>query len=1182
MKSEILGVASLSSSGTDRSVLLQLYRVMQVARMVDDLESDMVRRGDAAFHIPCRGHEGIAALHFVLTPDDWIHAHYRDKALLLARGLAPEMFFHSLFCTAASHSAGRQMSEFMSHRGLHVLSAVVPVGNHALHAVGVAAAIKGRAGSPIVVCSMGDGASQQGEVLEAIAEAVRSQLPVLFIVEDNGYSISTPTRRKTFFSLPEPYDQPEVFFGLPIHRLDGRDVTRCLAPLSSVVESIRDTRSPALVVLEVDRLASHTNSDDERIYRSPEETRRASHSGDPIRNLADQLVMEGVSRQELEQIETEIGERIGTAADLARFAAEPIPVTDAKKTLPLCLTAPAGEYRGVPGEPRLTMVEAIREVLRWRMETDPRIFLLGEDIEDPKGDVFGVTRGLTRAFPGRVANSALSESTIVGVAIGRALMGERPVAFVQFADFLPLAFNQILSELGSMYWRTRGEWECPVIILAACGGYRPGLGPFHAQTLESVLAHVPGVDVFMPSHAADAAGLLNAAFDSGRPTILLYPKFCLNDRDHTTSADVGRQFVPLGKARHIRGGDDLTLVTWGTTVLLCEEVAGALEGVGVGVDLIDLRSISPWDHDAVCASASRTGKLIVVHEDNLTCGFGAEVIATVAEALNSSIVCRRIARPDTFVPCNLSNQLRLLPSFKRILTIAAELLDLGLSWDPLPRGEEDLVIIEAIGSCPADGTVSIITWEVRPGDTVRAGQRMAELESDKCSFLLTAPRDGRIETILVPEGQSVPVGTPMLSLRIARNGANPHRPANEGIAVPRLHRRHSTPPSFVTAPMRRGRLTGGVPDSSTRGQAKEISALMNSEYPMISRASAESSLPIEGPSGQKISANVGLHRFSSIGFSCVCVATGALRITNDELIANFPNRTTEDILRRTGIESRPRLASDESALTMAVAAARQALEREHLSIRDIDSLICCTTTPLQVTPSMACLILHELGRDDCPREIAAYDINAACAGYLYALTAGYDFASVNPTGRVLIVTTEAMSRVTDPTDFDTAILFGDAASATILHGPGTGTEPRVLLRRPVLTSKGEDGRILKVPSRGVGYLAMDGPKVYAEAVRQMIAMLDIACWDAGIRHQDLRLIIPHQANERIIQSIRRRLDPSSDRLYSNIRQFGNTSSSSIPSCLAEVASRCQPGDRVGLTTFGGGFTSGAAILEMSR
>ena len=311
--------------------------------------------------------------------------------------------------------------------------------------------------------------------------------------------------------------------------------------------------------------------------------------------------------------------------------------------------------------------------------------LYGQDIEDPKGDVFGITQGLTEAFAGRVSNSPLSESTIVGLSIGQALAGLRPVAFIQFADFLPLAFNQIISELGSMYWRTDGGWQCPVIIMAPCGGYRPGLGPFHAQTLESVMAHVPGVDVLMPAEAADAAGLLNAAFESGRPTIFLYPKSCLNDRSAMTSADVERQRVPLGKSRKLSQGNDLTIVTWGSTVRLCQRACACLSEVDISVELIDLRSISPWDQETVCESALRTGKVIVVHEDNLTCGFGAEVVATIAESASRQILCRRITRPDTYIPCNFANQLKVLPSMERLLECAAEMLDLEMTWEvPAP------------------------------------------------------------------------------------------------------------------------------------------------------------------------------------------------------------------------------------------------------------------------------------------------------------------------------------------------------------------------------------------------------------------------------------------------------------------------------------------------------------------
>ena len=1036
-------------------------------------------------------------------------------------------FFHNLLCNADSQSAGRQMAPFMSDPSRKVLSQNIPVGNNALQAVGVASIVRGQPGRPIVVCSLGDGASQQGEVLEAIAEAVRSELPVLFVFEDNGYSISTTTKGKTFFSLPPRYDRPEQFYGLPIHRLNGRDVVTILPQLAAVVGSVRTTRSPALIILEVDRLGNHTNADDEQVYRTRDELDAARRSGDPLRNLREHLLESGVPAEQLDRIAAEVAIEVKEAAETARRGADPRAVFDAKASLPKALRPSGDEYRGSRDEPQLTMLEAIRAVLANRMAADLSIILLGQDIEDPKGDVFGVTRGLTRAYPGRVQNAALSESTILGVSIGRALAGVRPVAFIQFADFLPLAFNQICSELGSMYWRTNGGWSCPVIVMVACGGYRPGLGPFHAQTLESVLAHVPGVDVLMPSSAADAAGLLNAAFGSNRPTIFFYPKIVLNDRDRTTSPDVERQRVPIGKAHRIRRGDDLTIVAWGSTVPLGEEAAAALESVGLHTDLIDLRSISPWDKDTVCESAQRTGKLIVVHEDNQTCGFGAEVVAAVVETVGPAVVCRRVARPDTYIACNFANQLEVLPSFRRLLTVAAELLDLSLVWERLPQTHGGHLVLEAPRSSPADQSVTVTAWEVQPGDRVRAGQRIAELEADKAVFELGAPADGRIEAILVPIGQTVRVGTPLLRLEAATSGTRHRWPTREDPGTPHLTRRGTAVP----------RPAGPRPGGSNRSRL--------------------------------------------VGLSAVAVALGSDQVSNEDLVRGFPGRTAAEIFRRTGIESRRRLGVHESALSLAVEAARQALHREQRSIHEIDALICCTATPLGITPSMACQILYELCKDGAAREISAHDINAACCGYLYALATAFDWTRTFPESRILIITTETMSRLTDPTDFETAVLFGDAASATIVSGPEAVSSPAFLLRRPLLSTRGECGKVLRVPAAGTGHFAMDGKRAYFVAIQQMPAMLTRACVDAGLRLEDLRWIVPHQANGRLIKAVGVRLGLPPERVFGNVRSHGNTSSSSIPLCLAELACSCRPGDKIGLTAFGGGLTFAAAILEFS-
>jgi 2-oxoisovalerate dehydrogenase E1 component len=1101
----------------------ELYRVMFTARCIDEMEAELVARAEAFFHVSGAGHEGSAVLHSFLTPDDFLHLHYRDKALMLARGILPEQFFHSLLCNAESHSMGRQMSAHMSDPSRRILSLVGPVGNHALQAVGVASVTKAHGHGSIVLCSMGDGTSQQGEVYEAIAEAVRSQLPVLFLIENNRYSISTTTRGNTFFSRPE--GDANEFYGLPLHRLNGRDVVSCHATIGPIIDSVRRAQ-PAIVILEVERLSDHTNADDERVYRGDTEIRTAAEGGDPLKNLGRHLIDTGVSPAELEAIEQSVRADVEAAAERALAASSPAAVKEAKRSLPPRLTDSVVEVVNGQGSPTLTMLEAIREVLRHRLASDPRVTLLGEDIEDPKGDVFGVTRGLSQAFAGRVVNSALSESTIVGVSIGQALAGGRPVAFIQFADFLPLAFNQIISEMGSMYWRTAGGWECPAIVMVACGGYRPGLGPFHAQTMESIMAHVPGIDVLMPSNAPDAAGLLNAAFESGRPTVFFYPKVCLNARENLAPADVAGRIEPIGHARFLSQGSDLTMVTWGSPVSIGRKVVDALRSVEVSVDLIDLRSISPWDHDAVCQSAAKTGRLMVIHEDNLTAGFGAEVIATVCEAVSRKLSVRRITRPDTYVPCKFANQLEILPSFKRVLAAAAELLDLDLAWTMNAPAEEGWEFVKAIGASPADRTVTVIGWQVVAGQSVAAGDIIAEMEADKAVLDLACPTSGVVEEVLVRPGDSVPVGTPLLKLR-------PFLPAS------RVRQ---------TVLMQRGEpILRRKPRAGSSEPAREESALQN---------------------GRPV-----------VGISSVYTEEGSVIVTNQVLAARFAPRTAEHIYRLTGIQSRRHLTNEQTVLSMAAAAAKKALAGEGLSIADLDAIFCSTSTPVDITPSLACSLQVELCTDRETCNVLAYDILAACSGYLYALSAGFDFLQANPGATVLVITAEAMSKVVDPDDFDTAVLFGDAATATILYGRSGLHRSKALLHRPVVSAKPDRERTLRIPNAASGFVEMRGRKVFGEAVRTMVNTLEQACAKSALKLEDLQFIIPHQANGRIIEAVRSRLGAAADRVVNNIQARGNTSSSTIPLCLAEIGPQLEAGRPIGLCAFGGGFTFGAAIVE---
>ena len=1134
--------------------LFKIYRAMLAARQIDHVSQKIIQSGEAFFHLSGAGHEASVALSPHLVGDDWLHCHYRDKALLLARGLSIRSFFDAMLCNDASDSRGRRMSAFFSDRELKILSMVTPTGNGALQSVGVAAAVKQQTSNPIVMCGFGDGTAQQGEVLEAIGEASRDCLPVLFMIQDNRWAISTSTQGKTFFSLPE--GKADSFCGVPIRHVDGRDAVASMEQFGDIVTQMRESRKPQIVIFEVERLDSHTNADDQTIYRTETELSQSAQSGDPILRLETQLIDDGCDAEVLQQIRMEVEHEVAAAAAEAAQGEQPVTQQAAIRPIIAELQHPLSEKRGdespnsaskdsaskdsaskdsasndsasndsaaqdSASQDSLTMGKAIRGVLQHQLKNDSRIFLYGQDIEDPKGDVFGITRGLSTEHPDRVRNAPLSESTILGTSIGRALAGQKPVAFIQFADFLPLGNNQLTAEMASMFWRTDGDWQVPVIVMVACGAYRPGLGPYHAQTLESTLAHTPGLDVFMPSTACDAAGMLNAAFRSDRPTLFMYPKAMLNDTSRATSADVDKQYIPIGNGRKTRVGRDVTFVGWGNTVSLCERAADVFAEVGVDADVIDLRSLAPWDKKMVVASAEKTSRLIVTHEDNHTCGFGGEVIATVAEESRFPVAMRRVTRSDTFVPCNYLNQLEILPSFQRIVAAAAELLDFDLSWEQPAQPDEGFFDVPAIGSAPSDESVLVIEYKAQPGDHLDRGDVIAEVEASKSVFQMSTPVSGTIDQLCVPEGENIAVGKPLVRVQL-------DSPA--------------------------------VTEASTLAE--------NPGKPILVRRREHERLVVPSRTEKR--------RPFDVGISSVSAVTGNRSVSNEELLRDTQAMTPADVMRFTGIETRNWAGADENIVGMAARAARQTLEQEELSVDELDLVICSTTSPSSATPSMACQVLNELVRGNADTTMQAYDINAACSGYLYALQAGYDYLQSRPDSRVLVVTTEVLSPLLDRADLDTAILFGDAASATVLYGESFFDLARGKLLRPILSAKGEDGSVLTVPFRDRGFIKMQGSKVFSEAVRSMVTSLQHACEYEGITTNDLNMIVPHQANQRILDAIQRRVEPT---VYSNIRRFGNTSSTSIPLCLSEVLPGIHQGNRIGLCAFGGGFTFGACLVD---
>jgi 2-oxoisovalerate dehydrogenase E1 component len=1100
---------------SDIPTMLRLHRAMFLSREVDRVEKDLVKQGVAHFHVSGAGHESTALITDYLGPQDWLHLHYRDKALLLARGLPLVELFRGLLATAPSHSAGRQMSAHFSARELKVASMVGPVGNNALQAVGNAQAVKYRPDSPVVVCCVGDGTTQQGEFLEAVAEAVRSAAPVVFVVQDNRYAISTRTRGQTFYDLPG--GPAKDFMGLEIVRASGADLAATRGAFEKVVTRTRASRTPSLLVLQLERLSDHTNADDESVYRSPDEI-KAARAFDPLEAIRESLRASQMGEAALTQLETTLIAEVAEAAREARGEPAPTTAGEAKAPYPADLLA-RREYRGDAEAPAVNMREALNRVLRDRLGGNREVVLFGEDIEDPKGDVFGVTKGLSSAFPGRVWNAALSEATIVGTAIGRALAGQRPVAFLQFADFLALAFNQILSEMGSMHWRTNGSWQAPVILMVSCGGYKPGLGPFHAQTLESVMAHVPGIDVVMPSSAGDAAGLLNAAFASGRPTVFLYPKSALNLSDRRTSDDTASQFVLPGRARTVTQGTDLTLVTWGNPLSQSLLTAETFARANAAIEVIDLRSISPWDEDTVLRSVRRSRRLLVVHEDNHTAGFGAEVVATVAEKAGVPVAARRVTRDDTYVPFQFERQIDALPSYRRIAEAAAALLDYDLAWEA-PPAESGPIAVAAIGSGPADDEVEVVEMLVKAGDAVREGDLIAVVEATKAAVDVQSTVTGKVVSVPVALRDKIAVGAPLIYVEAD--------PAAIRLKAPRTSER------IDRAILSRRVAPLAAPDVADRGAVQ-------------------------------------------VGVTGIATAAGGRKIHNSDLRGNWQTRESADIVKLTGIESRRWVLPGETVLSLAVDATRRLLAEQHLEIGDVDLVIATTGTPDVITPSLACRVAAAVS-EGTRLSMPAYDISAACSGYLYALAQARDYICDHPDARVLVVTSEVLSPLLDQNDFNTAVLFADAATASLVQNAAGEPAPLFTYARPTISGAPESGKLLKVPRAGEGYVEMNGREVFADAVRAMTQTLNSACAAEGITMNDIDLMVPHQANQRIIDAIARR---SGRPAHSIIRNVGNTSSSTIPMALSDALPSRRPGERLGLVAFGGGITYAAAVATVA-
>ena len=689
--------------GLSRETLAGVYRTMYLSRRLDDKEIQLKRQNRLYFQINGVGHEALnvaTALH--LKPGyDWFYPYYRDRAFCLQLGLTPlDMLLQGVGAKDEPQSGGRQMPSHWSSKSLHIVSQSSPTGTQCLQAVGAADAslyfsqVRDAAelassfhADEVVYVSAGDGATSEGEFWESLNGACASKLPVFFVIEDNGYAISVPVDVQTAGGNISAL--VKNFPDLLALECDGTDFLESYEAAGRAVEHVRRRRGPALLHGHVIRPYSHSLSDDERLYKS-EETRQREAKRDPLTRWAEYLLSERVATEkELKAIEDSVDEELREAADQALAAPPPEP-----ESVMLYLYSPTvdptSERFDQPpkfhGEPK-TMVDSINACLRDEMARDPRVVVFGEDVADcshedelprvkGKGGVFKATHGLQRRFgSARCYNSQLAEANIVGRATGMATRGLKPVVEIQFFDYIWPAMMQIRDELVTLRWRSSNGWACPVVMRVPVGGYLAGGAIYHSQSGESIFAHLPGLRVVMPSTALDANGLLRTAIRSDDPVLFLEPKH-LYRQPHNRSPYPGPDYmIPFGKAKLVREGVDLTIVTYGSLVVRAVQAAKQLEQQeGIRAEILDLRSLAPYDWELISASVKKTSRVLVLYEDCLSFGYGAEIAARVADELFEYLDApvRRLAAKDVFVPYHPVLEDAVLPQPADILRAARE------------------------------------------------------------------------------------------------------------------------------------------------------------------------------------------------------------------------------------------------------------------------------------------------------------------------------------------------------------------------------------------------------------------------------------------------------------------------------------------------------------------------------
>ena len=662
--------------GFQKKQLLDIYRNMILARKLDDREMTLLKQGKAFFHIGCSGHEAaqLAAANNMKPSVDWAYPYYRDAALCLGLGMSgKDQLLAFLAKDADPSSGGRQMPQHYGNKDLRIVTQSSPTGTQFLQAVGCSMSRKWEKSKEIVYVSSGEGSTSEGEFHEALNWSSREKLPVIFHIQDNGYAISVPVSDQIAGS--SVFDMVSGYENLAKYDVDGTNFFETNLAFQQAADRARKGKGPSVIVSRVVRLLSHSSSDDQRKYRS-EKDLELDMARDPIIKFEkDCLGANVITKKDIKDIQSEVEKYIEEAVSWVENQDDPDPKTALDHIFSDISEPEEPEINSI--NDKIVMVDAINHALDEEMEVNNKMIVYGEDIADPKGGVFTATKGLTDKYGNeRVFNSPLAEASIVGTAIGLAVTGWKPCVEIQFGDYIWPAMMQIRDEAACIRYRSNGAWTSPLVIRVAVGGYIHG-GLYHSQSIDSYFFNIPGIRVAFPSNASDAKGLLKSSLRMDDPVIFLEHKG-LYRQGYAATPEPDKDYVlPFGKANLIEEGDILTIVTWGAMVQKSIDAIKLCNLEKGDVDLIDLRTLNPIDWAAIHNSVEKTGKLLIVHEDLLTGGVGAEIAAKISDELFEELdgPIKRVAAKDCHVPYHDLLEKEVLPQTEQIVEAVNDLME---------------------------------------------------------------------------------------------------------------------------------------------------------------------------------------------------------------------------------------------------------------------------------------------------------------------------------------------------------------------------------------------------------------------------------------------------------------------------------------------------------------------------